>query len=152
MAKGRPWKVFIGLLDGLPYEVFAVNGKIDKVAIEHGILRRVHGGRYDLISLDNQIVIEDITHNMTQEEEAFTRVVSWALRHGAKLEFGVEQLNKAEGDITSFAKAIARTFKKYLKYGNNSNNSMCPNCNSSGSLVSESGCTSCKQCGYSKCD
>lgn len=151
MAKGRPWKVFIGLLDNRPYEVFAVNGTLDKVPIEHGILRKVQGGRYDLLSSIGETVVEDITHNMTQEEEAFTRIISWALRHGAKLQFGVEQLNKAEGDITSFAKAIARTFKKYIKDGLLRNDNNCPHCNNS-NLVSEGGCWICKQCGYSRCE
>jgi len=149
MAKGRPWKVFIGIMEGLPYEVFAVNGKIDKVLIEHGVLRKVIGGRYDLLSLTGETIVEDITHNMTQEEEAFTRIISWALRHGAKLQFGVEQLNKAEGDITSFAKAIARTFKKYIKDGSIIRGDACPTC--SMALVTTEGCAVCHNCGYSKC-
>jgi len=149
MAKGRPWKVFIGLMDEMPYEVFAVNGTMDRIPIDKGVLRRIQSGRYDLISLTGETVIEDITHNMTQEEEAFTRTISWALRHGAKLSFGVEQLNKAEGDITSFAKAIARTLKKYCKDGE-IKGAACPNCGTI--MVSEGGCWICKQCGGSKCD
>lgn len=149
MAKGRPWKVFIGILDNKPYEVFAVNGKIDKIPIEHGILRKTHSGRYDLIGLDGTMVVEDITHNMTQEEEAFTRVISWALRHGAKLKFGIEQLSKSEGDITSFSKAIARTLKKYVK-DETIRGINCPTCGSV--MISEGGCTICKNCGNTKCD
>ena len=149
MAKGRPWKVFIGLLDNLPYEVFAVDGKLDKIPIEHGVLRKVQSGRYDLVSLEGDTIIEDITHNMTQEEEAFTRMVSWALRHGAKLNFGIEQLNKSEGDITSFAKAIARTLKRYCKDGS-IRGTACPDCGEM--MVSEGGCWICKNCLNNKCD
>jgi ribonucleoside-diphosphate reductase alpha chain len=149
MAKGRPWKVFIGLLDGEPYEVFAVNGKIDRVPIDRGILRKVKQGRYDLISLTGETIVEDITHNMTQDEEAFTRTISWALRHGAKLEFGIEQLSKSEGDITSFSKAIARTLRKYVKDGT-IRGIKCPNCGAI--MVSEGGCPICKNCGTTKCD
>lgn len=149
MAKGRPWKVFIGLLDGEPYEVFAVNGKIDRVPIDRGILRKVKQGRYDLISLTGETIVEDITHNMTQDEEAFTRTISWALRHGAKLEFGIEQLSKSEGDITSFSKAIARTLRKYIKDGT-IRGIKCPNCGTT--MVSEGGCTICKNCGNTRCD
>ena len=149
MAKGRPWKVFIGILDNKPYEVFAVNGTIEKVAIEHGILRKVRSGRYDLISLAGDTVVEDITHNMTQEEEAFTRIISWALRHGAKLKFGIEQLSKSSGDITSFSKAIARTLKHYVNDGE-IRGVNCPNCGTK--MTSEGGCMICKQCGGSKCD
>lgn len=149
MAKGRPWKVFIGLMDNEPYEVFAVNGKIDRVPIDRGILRKVKQGRYDLISLTGETIVEDITHNMTQDEEAFTRTISWALRHGAKLEFGIEQLSKSEGDITSFSKAIARTLRKYVKDGT-IRGIKCPNCGAI--MVSEGGCPICKNCGTTKCD
>jgi len=149
MAQGRPWKVFIGLFDGEPYEVFAVNGKIDKVPIEKGILRKIKGGRYDLISLEGETIVEDITHNMTQDEEAFTRTISWALRHGAKLEFGIEQLSKSHGDITSFAKAIARTLKKYVK-SDKIRGTACPSCGVT--MTSEGGCLVCKNCGNTKCD
>lgn len=149
MAKGRPWKVFIGLMDNEPYEVFAVNGKIDKIPVDKGILRKVKQGRYDLISLTGETIVEDITHNMTQDEEAFTRTISWALRHGAKLEFGIEQLSKSEGDITSFSKAIARTLRKYVKDGT-IRGIKCPNCGAI--MVSEGGCPICKNCGTTKCD
>jgi tRNA(Ile2) C34 agmatinyltransferase TiaS len=136
-------------MDDEPYEVFAVNGSIDKVAISKGILRRVRAGRYDLLSLSGETVVEDITHNMTQEEEAFTRTISWALRHGAKLEFGIEQLSKSEGEITSFSKAIARTLKKYVKDGV-IRGSACPSCGTI--MVSEGGCFICKNCGNTKCE
>ena len=88
MAKGRPWKVLIGLMEDMPYEVFAVNGKIERIPIDRGILRKVQEEDMILSSLTGEAVVEDITHNMTQDEEAFTRILSWALRHGAKLEFG----------------------------------------------------------------
>jgi tRNA(Ile2) C34 agmatinyltransferase TiaS len=86
---------------------------------------------------------------MTQDEEAFTRTISWALRHGAKLEFGIEQLNKSQGDITSFAKAIARTLKKYVKDGE-IRGVACSKCGTM--MVSEGGCWVCKQCGNSRCE
>jgi len=149
MAKGRPWKVFIGLMDEEPYEVFAVNGTIEKIPIDRGVLRKVKKGRYDLIALTGETIIEDITHNMSQEEEALTRTISWALRHGAILEFGIIQLNKSEGDITSFSKAIARTLKKYIKT-NLIKGSICPDCGSE--LILEGGCSICKNCGNSRCE
>jgi ribonucleoside-diphosphate reductase alpha chain len=149
VAKGRSWKVIIGLMDNYPYEVFAVNGLFEKINAEHGILRKVHKGRYDLISLTGETLIENITANMTPDEEVLTRVISWALRHGSKLEFGIKQLNESTGDITSFSKAISRVLKKYLKDGLVTNNT-CPNCGSN--LISEGGCLSCRQCNFSKCE
>lgn len=149
VIKGHTWKVFIGLYDDDPYEVFAINGGADKIPVSRGILRKVKKGRYDLLSSSGETIVEDITHNMSQDEEAFTRTISWALRHGAKLEFGIEQLNKSEGDITSFSKAIARTLKKYVK-NELIRTTPCPDCGSE--MISEGGCTICKNCGNTKCE
>ncbi len=150
MAKGKAWKIFIGLLDNMPYEVFAIEGD-GKLTVEHGILRRVHKGRYDLLTTSGDIIIENITDIMSDEEEVLTRTISWALRHGAKLEFGVDQLNKSKGDITSFSKAIARMLKRYVNHGSrNLGSNNCPNCNSR--LISEGGCLRCIQCDFSKCE
>ena len=150
MAKGKSWKIFVGLIDNMPYEIFAIEGD-GKLTIEQGILRKVHKGRYDLLTISEEIVMENITEVMSNEEEALTRAISWALRHGAKLEFGVDQLNKSQGNITSFSKAIARTLKKYINYEyRNLGNNNCPTCNSI--LISEGGCLQCVQCGYSKCE
>jgi ribonucleoside-diphosphate reductase alpha chain len=82
-AKGQDWKVFIGIVDDLPYEVFAVNGTMEKVSINRGILRKIGSGRYDFLSPSGELVKENITANMTPDEEAFTRIISWALRHGS---------------------------------------------------------------------
>ena len=147
-AKGQDWKVFIGVIDNLPYEVFAVNGAMEKVPIEHGILRKRASGVYDFLSPEHEVVRENITLHMTPEEEALTRMISWALRHGSKLQFGVEQLDKSKGDVTSFSKAISRTLKKYIKDGTIRSGN-CPDCGSV--LISEGGCLVCKECGYSKC-
>jgi len=150
MAKGKNWVVLVGLLDNIPYELFAFTSD-NKILTEHGIVRRIHKGRYDLLTISNEVIIEDITNKMSDGEEAFTRTISWALRHGAKLEFGVDQLNKSKGDITSFSKAIARTLKRYTNYGyGNLGGDNCPNCNNI--LISEGGCLQCTQCGFSKCE
>jgi len=122
---------------------------MERVNLEHGILRKVQRGRYDLISLQGDTVIENITANMTPDEEALTRVISWALRHGAKLEFGIEQLNKSTGDITSFSKAISRTLKRYCKDGV-VRGGECPKCGTI--MISEGGCLTCCQCGLSRCE
>jgi len=150
MAKGKSWKIFVGLLDNIPYEIFAIEGD-GKITLEQGILRKVHRGRYDLLTTSEDVIVENITELMSYEEEALTRTISWALRHGAKLEFGVDQLNKSKGDITSFSKAIARTLKRYTNYGyGNLGGDNCPNCNNI--LISEGGCLQCTQCGFSKCE
>ena len=147
-AKGQDWKVFIGIWDNLPYEVFAVNGTMSRVPIERGILRKMSSGVYNFLSPEGETVKENITEHMTPDEEALTRMISWALRHGSKLQFGVEQLDKSKGDITSFSKAIARTLKKYITNGNLFGDN-CPDCGAI--LVNEGGCWVCRSCGYSKC-
>jgi ribonucleoside-diphosphate reductase alpha chain len=77
-------------------------------------------------------------------------MISTAMRHGAKLEFIVEQLNKAEGSIVSFNKAIARTLKRYLG-SDSQTEAQCPECKEPEGMVLTEGCRKCKNCGYSVC-
>lgn len=151
-AVGEPWTVIVSLLGEDPYEVFALNGFIAKHK-HKGELIRVKSGYYTLID-DDQKEYEDITSNNTGEEASWTRIISTGLRHGAKIEFIVEQLNKSEGSIVSFSKAIARTLKKYVKDEERAieqNPLNCPNNGEGCEIIFSEGCLSCKTCGTSKC-
>jgi ribonucleoside-diphosphate reductase alpha chain len=86
---------------------------------------------------------------MTDEEAIITRLASMSLRHGANIKFLVEQLNKSNGNITSFGKAVARILKKYIPEGESST-LKCEDCGST-NVVFEEGCSKCKDCGSSKC-
>ena len=151
-VKGVRWIVIVGLLDGDPYEVFAfkqVNLILPK-DIRSGSLKKVKRNHYDMIDSESGLTMSNIgTHFDRDEEEALTRMISTALRHGAQINFVVEQLNKSEGTVVSFAKAISRTLKKYIP----ENQEMRETCESCGgnNIAMEDGCFKCLDCGGSKC-
>lgn len=149
VVKGHAWVVLIGMLNDAPYEVFAFKKKNIKLSsnLIKGQLIKVRSGHYDL-ELDF-ITLEDVTALFSQdEEEALTRMISMALRHNVDIKYIIEQLNKAEGTITSFSKAISRTLKKYLKDGEKLSTS-CPQCG--GELIRTEACVKCTSCEYSVC-
>ena len=149
IVKGEPWIVIIGLLENIPYEVFAFKRKNVKLSANFlkGELVKIKSGHYDL-ELEF-ITLENITSLFSQdEEEALTRMISMALRHNVQIGYIIEQLNKAEGTITSFSKAISRTLKKYLKE-EESLDQACPSCGAT--LIRTEACTKCTSCDYSVC-
>jgi len=140
--------VIVGLYGEDPYEMFVMeNGFIDK-KVSRGTLTKAKRGVYTL-SLEDGTVVEDITQNTTESEDIFTRMVSMNLRHGVDIAYIVDQLEKSEGDLWSFGKAMSRTLKKYIKNGVKVTGSNCPQCGSS-NLIRIDGCATCT-CGYSKC-
>lgn len=150
--KGEEYCILVGLLDNKPYEVFIYNieDNIKPLSKKHRIIKE-HSGCYTLWTIDdnNPYNFGPITENLTDDQKSITRLISTALRHGASIKFIVEQLNKIEGDMTSFTAAIARVLKKYISNGQQLKGSDCPNCGSK--LVMENGCEICKSCGISKC-
>lgn len=150
--KGCKWIVFVGLLENKPYEIFA--GAIEEInlpkQIENGYLIK-QGSKHYSFEYENEILINNICKSFANKEhDAFARQVSMSLRHGAKPIFVVDSLNKSEGDITHFAKVLARTLKRYIENGEKLNN-ICPTCGSN--LIYFDGCIKCSniECGFSKC-
>jgi ribonucleoside-diphosphate reductase alpha chain len=146
VSKGIKWNVIVGIFDSKPYEVFAIPHFTNETELE---LCKIKRGRYDLLK-DGDTYSENITSQITDEQDVLTRMVSTALRHGADITFIVEQLNKSHGDITSFSKAIARTLKKYIDEKKMVSRAACTECGSN-NVVFEEGCLMCKDCGSSKC-
>ena len=129
-----------------PYEIFATEGTLLKGCTK-GIITKKNKGKYHFICNDTDEVITD---NMTPEQAALARMLSTALRHGANVEFIVEQLNKTNGDMTSFSKAMSRTLKKYIPDGKTVKGETCQDCGSE-EIVYKEGCKTCMNCGSSKC-
>ena len=151
-AMGKKWIVLVGILEGDPYEVFAFKTKSIHLpySVKTGKLKKAKRGVYNL-ECDNGLLIENIADNFeTDEQEALTRLISCALRHGANIQFVFEQLSKSEGGIISFSRAIARTLKKYLINGAKANGIVCSQCDSS-NIVYQEGCEVCLDCGCGKC-
>ena len=82
----------------------------------------------------------------------YTRTISLALRHGAPVQYVVEQMQKdREADLFSFSKVIARCLKSYIENGTTAAVKVCPDCGAEDSIVYQEGCVTCKSCGSSKC-
>lgn len=148
-VNGDKWIVLVGLLEKNPYEVFVF--KTNKIGIpsdvSNGVLIKQGKGVYDLSC--GGWLLKDVSKLFeTSEQDALTRLISTALRNGVKIEYLVEQLLKAEGNILSFSKAIARTLKKYVI---DTSVFKCKDCGSK-NIVLEEGCFKCKDCGSSKCE
>lgn len=148
-SKGEHWLVIVGLLDDKPYEVFCVRNdfNLSNQTIQ-GDLIKVKKGEYRL-DLRELGTIEEITSEMTDEQEAVTRLISTSLRHGADIKFLVEQLSKTSGDMFAFTKSLSRVLKKYIPDGTEST----VNCNECGSenVIFQEGCQMCQDCGNGKC-
>jgi len=145
---GKPYTVLIGLYNNEPYEVFVTYGHNLSKDTKTGKIIKIKRGHYKA-ELEHNYVIEDLMKNATPTQEAITRLVSTALRHGSSVEFIAQQLDKAKGNITSFEKALARTLRKMIKDGTSVTGDNCEKCG--GKLIYQGGCVICSMCGYSIC-
>lgn len=148
-VKGQKFVVVVGLQNGQPYEIFGghLNGLGLKTAYKKGKISRVKKGQYSLEFDD--VCVEDFSKQFTPTEQILFRMASTSLRHGVPIQFIVEQLQKAQQDITSMAAAAARVLKKYIGDGEVAHGQSCPSCGNG--LVYMEGCVSCSTCGWSKC-
>lgn len=160
-VKGEKWTIIVGLVEGKPYEVFGGLSELIEIPRRYTsgtIIKNIRSktkSRYDL-QLDEEEegwLIKDIAKVFDNiAYQVHTRMVSLALRHGAKPSFLVEQLQKdPDSDITSFSKVLARVLKKYIENGTKvTSDKTCPQCGSE-ALVYQEGCMVCQDCGYGKC-
>lgn len=147
-VKGTQYFVLIGLdNDGKPYEIFAgKNGFLDKHIKTGKIIKK--GKNYKAVfDDDDKTELSPITNSCTDHEEIITRLSSALLRSDNLLMI-IEQLEKIHGDITNFAKALARVLKKYVSDGTKSGQK-CTECSSE--LTYSDGCKRCTNCGWSAC-
>ena len=154
-VKKIPFFVIVGLFNNEPYEVFAgMNISDGEIAIpkniKDGILIKTKRGEYRLNSHENteEIIRDNISKFIDEDQEASTRLISLALRHGADINFVVHQLEKTTGDMAGFSKAISRVLKKYIENNTIISGEECPDCH--GELRRSEGCVSCS-CGFTKC-
>jgi len=155
VIKSHVYYVVVGPLNGEPYEVFTGNNH-DKEGeiyipktVKHGQIQKLGSkGKYCLVTEDSREYSLNNGHN-DSSADALTRLISTSLRHGADIIFIVQQLEKTTGDMNSFAKALARALKKYVKDGE-SRGDKCKSCGSK-SVTRQEGCVVCRECGWSGC-
>lgn len=148
-VSGERYLVVVGLLEGEPYEIFANKNDVIEKSVKKCKIIKLKNKLYKAI-FDDESELSPVTTNATEHEEAITRLASISLRHGADIQFVVEQLNKLKGSMHSFAKSIARALKTYIKDGSETKQK-CEGCEN-GKLVYQEGCVVCKNCGWSKCN
>jgi len=148
-VKGEKFVMVVGIQNGQPYEIFGghVNGFGFKFTQKKGKITRIKTGQYAL-EIDD-LVIEDFSKQFTPTEQILFRMASMSMQHGIPIPFIVEQLHKAQDDITSMAAAAGRVLKKYIKDGHAVTGAKCPSCGND--LIYIDGCVSCAGCGFSKC-
>ena len=159
--KGEAWTILVGLLGERPYEIMGGLQKYIETPKKHkkGIIIKHHyktkNSRYDLRIGGNgdEILIKDLVAVFDNPNHAgFTRTISLALRHGAPIQYVVEQLQKdREMDIFSFSRVISRVLKTYIKDGTTPGKNVCESCDAENSLRYQEGCVTCMSCGHSKC-
>jgi len=150
-ADGENWTVLVGLVDGKPYEIFC--GKPKKVELgktEKGYIEKESKGKYSL-HIGEDTILKDISDIFSDTQGAITRLISTSLRHGVNIQFIVQQLEKSDGSIVSFNKAITRVLKKYIADGVKEKGVKCKECGQE-TIIREEGCVKCSSCGWTKCN
>lgn len=160
--KGEAWVIFVGMLNGRPYEVFGGLAKYVDIPKKHTTGKIVKNGKVDGVTTynlilgegDDEMLIKNIA-NVFEDANygAFTRTISLALRHGTPIQFVAEQLQKDKhSDVTSFSIVVARVLKTYIQDGTKSTfERKCPECGKENSFVYQEKCLKCMNCNWSKC-
>lgn len=155
------WIIFVGIMEGKPYEIFGgttENIELPKKVTGGHIVKRSFksGGKYDFYYGDaaDPTKIKNIVSQFGNPDRGWaTRMISLSLRHGAPIQYVVEQLQRDKGtDLWDFQKVIARVLKKFIEDGTQAKaEKVCPECGDEDSLRYQEGCLSCQSCGMSKC-
>jgi ribonucleoside-diphosphate reductase alpha chain len=159
------WIAFIGLLDGMPYEIFTgrkeedtfpipskvKKGKIIKIRDEDG------SKRYDFQYVDKygyKVTMGGLSHQFNSEFWNYAKLISGVLRHGMPVVDAVNLISSLRLDnesINTWSAGVVRALKKYIPDGTKAKpGQKCEEC-SSHNLVYQEGCLICTECGHSKC-
>jgi len=156
-ADGIDWHIIIGKIDEKPYELFAVNGRVELP--KSGRVVKNKKRNYTLTDEDGNVLIQNIIDEENHIDPKIgleTRRFSLELRHRIPAEFIVQQIDNSNEHLNSFSKVVGRLFKtKYLESGVAVSTGMeCPECAKEGKteqMIKQSSCVKCPACHYSKC-
>lgn len=145
-SKGEDFIILVGLVEGKPYEVFAVPNNY-KVAVSKktktGTISKI-GKSYQFVSADGKSIISDIGNLMIETEQNETRTISALLRHKVNPLFVASMVAKF-ATISSFHKVIEKVILSYVTEGG----IKCPVCSTK--MVMTEGCMKCPGCGHAHC-
>jgi hypothetical protein len=151
-AEGKKWYVTVVHYENnhLPFALFVQTNAHEKnVVADETVevltkLARKKGIPKRLIDNTIEIIVSD--NNSTK----VARLISLLLRHGVLIKNIVSVLDTVESAYAgSFVFAVKKFLSSYIKDGDIVEGQCCDNCGAT--LVFESGCSVCKQCGNSKC-
>jgi len=163
------WIGFVGTLEDRPYEIFT--GALDSFQIpsfvEEGWIRKVKDtkindegqevktSRYDFIYFDKdgyEQEMRGLNRAFNREYWNYGKLMSGILRHGMPIPNAINLVDSLSlGDtVVSWKSGVKRMLKRYIKDGEDVKGAVCPECGLH-TLKYESGCSSCTNCGYSKC-
>lgn len=164
--KGEKWIGFIGLVNGLPYEIFTglAESFVIPTWIDEGIIKKekiknkedVMISRYDFIYIDKEgyeVIMTGLNRAFNREYWNIGKMTSALLRHHIHLPSVINIIDslKLDGDVLgTWKKGVIRMLKKYIKDEIKVIGKTCESCGST-NLVNKEGCINCLDCGWSKC-
>jgi ribonucleoside-diphosphate reductase alpha chain len=161
----EPWIAFIGLKNGLPYEIFTGIDQPEYLPIPDSIKRgyiikekNADGTkRYDFQYVNKagfHVTIEGLSYKFSPDYWNYAKLISGLLRHDMPIEKVVRLISSLHLDneaMNTWKYGVQRALKTYIKDGTKvKNTEKCPNCGSH-NLIYEEGCIKCMDCTYSKC-
>lgn len=159
LYEGKPYEIFTGLLEKLNIpnnieDANIVRNKIEvsKVDEDTGEIVTKLVSRYDLIYYDDdeQKSVLGLSTVFNKEYWNYGKLVSGLLRHGMPIQYVIKvisSLDFKDDGINSWKNGVIRALKRFIKDGET--DEICPECGAK--LWRESGCVTCKSCGWSKC-
>ncbi len=159
------WIALVGLLNGVPYEIFT--GLLDddtrnipkSVTMGFIVKEKDDAGnsRYDFQYIDRygyRNTVGGISHMFNKEYWNYAKLISGVLRNGMPIVDIVNLVNGLQLDseaINTWKNGIERALKRYIPDGTKDDTGKkCEKCGSH-ELVYQEGCLNCLSCGYSKC-
>lgn len=159
------WVAYIGVYNGIPYEIFTGKTGEDSLQlpkwVDRGVIiknRHEDGTKsYDFRYKDKagyDVLLSGLDRCFTQEFWNYAKMTSALLRNGIPVDNIVNiisGLNFRQESINSWRNGVCRALKKFIKDGTKKKGEECPHCHQIDTMEFKEGCLVCTSCGYSKC-
>ncbi len=160
----KEWVAFIGVIDGMPYEIFTGPKDLDVFpipsSVTEGVIIKVkqenEHSRYDFRYVDSYgytNTLGGLSRIFDKEYWNYGRLVSGLLRSRIPVEQVVkivDGLNFTKAGLNNWKSGVIRSLKSFIKDGTKAEGVKCENCGSN-HVVYQEGCLICRDCGSSKC-
>ena len=159
------WIAFIGLIDGMPYEIFTgLSDDEDGILLPRSVTKGYiiknwedeENSRYDFQYANKRgykTTIEGLSYKFNPVFWNYAKLISGVLRYGMPIHKVVDLVTSLQLDnetINSWKAGVARALKKYIPNGTLAEDAHCGECGSN-EVVYQEGCLTCVSCGSSKC-